>query len=459
MRQRTNRRVFLMQSALAGASLGQGVKTMGRGLGANEKLRIAMVGTGGMGRSHVEDAHVKREHVAALCDIDEHNLESAAKVHPGARKFQDFRQMFDVLGKDIDAVICATPDHTHAVITVRALREGKHVYTQKPLTHTVYEAHVIGELVRQNPKLVTQMGNQGHSNEGAREVVEIVRSGVIGQVHEVHAWTDRPIWPQAIDRPKETQQPPKHINWDLWIGPMPMRPYHEGTYHPFNWRGWWDFGTGALGDMACHVVDTAFWALDLRHPTAIKAEYEGSKPETGPKWSKISYEFPARANHRAVTLNWYDGGKFPPGKFVENYNLTTERQVREGDRTKTIREPGYAANGSLLVGDKGIIYLDDAYGARYRLYPQKDFEGLKPPAKVIPRSPGHMQDWIEAIKTGRQACSNFEYATALTGMVLLGNLAVRMGKPLTWDAGQMRATNAPETESLIKPPYRKGWEL
>jgi predicted dehydrogenase len=455
----TSRRVFLMQSVLAGAALSQGPAARGRVAGASEKLRIAIVGAGGMGRSHVEDGHVKSELVVALCDIDDHNLESAAQVHPRARKFHDFRKMFDAMGKEIDAVICATPDHTHAVVTARALREGKHVYTQKPLTHTVHEAHVIAELARRNPKLITQMGNQGHSNEGAREVVEIVRADVVGPIREVHAWSDRPIWPQGIGRPAEAQNPPKHIDWDLWIGPMPVRPYHEGTYHPFNWRGWWDFGTGALGDMACHVVDTAFWALDLRHPTVIRAKSEGSNPETGPKWSVITYEFPARGSLPPVTFTWYDGGKLPPATFVETYKLTTLKQVRDGEKRKTIREPGYASNGSLLVGQKGMIALDDAYGARYKLYPEKDFQGFKPPPKSMPRSTGHMNDWIEAIKMGRQACSHFEYATALTGMVLLGNLALRAGKPIEWDAKEIRATNATEAEALIKPPYRRGWDL
>lgn len=455
----TNRRIFLMRSAAAGAGLVAGIPALGRAPSANDKVRIAIVGAGGMGRSHVEDGNVKAEQVVALCDIDDRNLDSAGQVHPKARKFNDFRKMFDELGKEIDAVICATPDHTHAVVTVRALREGKHVYTQKPLTHTVHEAHVIAGLVKQNPKLVTQMGNQGHSNEGARRVVEIVRAGVVGPIREVHAWTDRPIWPQGIDRPSGTQPVPKHVHWDLWIGPMPMRPYHDKTYHPFNWRGWWDFGTGALGDMACHVVDTAFWALDLQHPTSIEARCEGIKPETGPKWSIITYNFPARESRPPVTFTWYDGGKFPPQELVEKYKLTHEKRVRDGDKRKVVHEPGYDSNGSLLVGEKGIISLNDAYGASYKLLPEKDFEGFTPPAPSIPRSPGHMRDWIEGIKNGRQACSNFEYATALTGMVLLGNLALRAGKPITWDAERMRATNASEVEEFINPPYRKGWEL
>jgi predicted dehydrogenase len=450
-----------MQTAAGGAGLLAGVTAHGRVPSANEKVRIAIVGVGGMGGSHVGDKNVKAEQVVALCDIDDHMLDNAAKTHPKAQKFNDFRKLFDQIGKDIDAVICATPDHTHAVVAARALREGKHVYCQKPLTHTVYEAHVLGDLAKKNPKLITQMGNQGHSNNGARDVVEIVRAGTIGPIKEVHAWTDRPIWPQGIDRPRDSSPIPKHVHWDLWLGPMPARPYHEGTYHTFKWRGWWDFGTGALGDMACHVVDTAFWALDLQHPTSIESTCEGIKPETGPKWSNIVYEFPARGDLPPVKFTWYDGGKFPPIEIAEKYGITVERETKTSDGKKEKkRVPGYTSNGSLLIGEKGVIYLDDAYGATYKLLPAKQFEGFKPPPQTIARVPGgHMKDWIDGIKEGRQACSNFDYATALTGMVLLGNLSLRTGKKIEWDAKQMRATNSSEADELINPPYRKGWEL
>jgi predicted dehydrogenase len=426
------------------------------GYPANEKLQIAIVGSGGMGGGHVRDEHVKAERVVALCDIDDRSIHSAAQVHPMAEKFNDFRVMFDKMANGIDAVICATPDHNHAVVTAAALRLGKHAYTQKPLTHTVYEAHVLSELARNNPKLATQMGNQGHSNEGARGVVEIVRAGVIGPIREVHAWTDRPIWPQGIDRPKDTPPVPHHIHWDVWLGPMPERPYHP-AYHPFKWRGWWDFGTGALGDMACHVADTAFWALDLRHPTAIEAKCEGIKPETGPNWSIITYDFPARGDLPPVKFTWYDGRKFPPMELAHKYGITRPGEKKpDGSRD---RVPGYESNGSLLIGEKGALYLADAYGATYEILPKKSFEGFTPPPKTLKRSPGHMLDWIEAAKNGTQACSNFEYASALTGMVLLGNLALRAGKRIEWDAASMRATNAPECDEFIKPEYRKGWSL
>ena len=355
MRQRTNRRVFLMHSALAGVGLGQGVKVLGRGPAAGEKLRIAIVGAGGMGRSHVEDAHVKAEHVVGPL---RHRRPQPGVGRQGPSRGRGSSttsaSMFDAMGKEIDAVICATPDHTHAVVTARALREGKHVYCQKPLTHTVHEARVIGELAKQNPKLATQMGNQGHSNEGARRVVEIVRAGAIGPVREVHAWTDRPIWPQGIDRPKDTPGPAEHAP----LGPLarphaPMRPYHEGPITP---------STGAAGGTSAPARSATwpamsstppFWALDLRHPTAIEAQCEGIKPETGPKWSIIRYEFPARGTCRPVTFTWYDGGKFPPARFVETYGLTTERQVREGDRSEDRSRARFRRQWLLAGGQQG----------------------------------------------------------------------------------------------------------
>jgi predicted dehydrogenase len=448
-------------AAAGGAGLLAAARGPVYGFPANEKLNIAIVGVGGMGRGHVNDGEVKKENVVALCDIDDRNLYAAAtQVYPNAEKFNDFRVMFDKMSNGIDAVICATPDHCHAVVTAAALRLGKHAYTQKPLTHTIYEAHVLSELAAKNPKVATQMGNQGHSNEGARRVVEVVRSGALGRVREVHAWTDRPIWPQGIDRPSATPPIPHHVHWDLWLGPMAERPYSP-AYHPFAWRGWWDFGTGALGDMACHVADTAFWALDLRHPTSIESKCEGIKPETGPKWSIITYEFPARGDLPPVKFTWYDGRKYPPIELAEKYGIKM-RKLREGkkrgDKDAYETVTGYEDNGSLLIGEKGAALLD-TYGANYKLLPEKDFEGFTPPEKTLKRSPGHMRDWIEAAKTGTQPCSNFDYASALTGMVLLGNLSLRAGKRIEWDGPNMRATNASECEEMIKPPYRKGWSL
>jgi predicted dehydrogenase len=477
MSQRSNRREFLKTTTAGGLGLWVAAGHMpSLAASANEKLNIAIVGVGGMGKSHVDDGEVKKENVVALCDIDDENLDKASKVHPGAKRYNDFREMFDKQ-KDIDAVICATPDHCHAVVTAAAMRLGKHVYTQKPLTHTVYEAHVLSKLAAENPKLVTQMGNQGHSNDGARRVVELVHAGVIGPIREVHAWTNRPIWPQAIERPSDTPPVPSHVHWDLWLGPMPYRPYNP-AYHPFKWRGWWDFGTGALGDMACHIADTAFWALDLKHPTSIEATSEGGNSETAPKWSIITYEFPDRHGMPPVKFTWYDGGKFPSQELVEQYGITkrvekkpkdgegAEKKAENGERKKGGRRnreyetvPGYTEGGSLLVGEKGVVYLDNDYGASYKLLPAKNFEDFHAPPKTLKSSPGHMRDWIEAIKNGGQACSNFEYASALTGMVLLGNLSIRAGKKIEWDAKNMRSPNCSECDEFIRPEYRKGWEL
>jgi predicted dehydrogenase len=465
MSRRTNRREFIKTTTAGGLGLWIAAGHIpSRADSPNEKLNIAIVGVGGMGGSHVNDGAVKRENVVALCDIDEHSLDGAAKVHPNAKRYNDFREMFDKQ-KDIDAVICATPDHCHAVVTAAAMRLGKHVYTQKPLTHTVYEAHVLSKLAKDNPKLVTQMGNQGHSHDGARAVVELVRANVIGPVREVHAWTDRPIWPQGIERPRDTPEVPSHVHWDLWIGPMPYRPYSP-AYHPFKWRGFWDFGTGALGDMACHIADTAFWALDLKHPTAFEAKSEGANSETAPHWSIVTYDFPERNGMPPVKFTWYDGHKFPPQELVEKYGITkrVRKKYRDDDgkeKEKDETVPGYTDNGSLLIGEKGMVYLDDAYGATFKLLPKQDFEGFKPPPRTIKRVPdqNHMRDWIDAIKNGGQACSNFEYASALTGMVLLGNLAIRAGKRIEWDGPNMRATNSSEVEEFIRPEYRKGYEL
>jgi predicted dehydrogenase len=375
MSHRSTRRQFIKRTTAGGLGLWVAAGHMpSLADSPNGKLNIAIVGVGGMGRSHVDDDEVKKENVVALCDIDDNELGSAAKVHPKAAKYNDFREMFDK-EKSIDAVICATPDHCHAVVTAMALRLGKHAYTQKPLTHTVYEAHVISKLAAENPKLATQMGNQGHSNGGARRVVELVRAGVVGPIREVHAWTDRPIWPQGIGRPAQSQTPPKHVHWDLWLGPMPYRPYHEKTYHRFNWRGFWDFGTGALGDMACHVADTAFWALDLRAPTSIEAVSEGATSETGPKWEIITYQFPERNGRPPVKFTWYDGHKFPPQELVSRYGITqtVDEEIKDDDadkgaakkegekaetkrrrrRTRSVTKPGYQDNGSLLHRRQG----------------------------------------------------------------------------------------------------------
>jgi predicted dehydrogenase len=291
-------------------------------------------------------------------------------------------------------------------------------------------------------KVVTQMGNQGHSNDGTRRVVELVQSGAIGDVKEVHCWTDRPIWPQGIERPPFESPTPSSLHWDLWLGPAPERPYNA-AYHPFNWRGWWDFGTGALGDMACHVMDTAFWALELGAPVSVEAEGEPRSAETGPKWMIIKYRFPQRGNLPPVNLTWYDGGKKPSSDLIEGEVVPD--------------------NGTILVGEKGKILLPDPYGSTFVLLPKERFARFTPPSRSIPNSIGHHEEWIMACKEGSRGAqspgSHFEYASALTETVLLGNIAFRANEKITWDSEHLKARRSRHADELIHRDYRRGWDL
>jgi predicted dehydrogenase len=368
----------------------------------------------------------------ALCDVDDNTLEKATQLYPRAKKFNDFRKMFDAMGKQIDAVTVSTPDHVHAAASAMAMRLGKHCFTQKPLTHTLYEARRLAEIAREM-KVATQMGNQGTASSGLRKGAALVRAGALGDVKEVHVWTNRPIWPQGGPRPEKAEVP-ANLHWDLWLGPAPERPYGKG-YHPFAWRGFWDFGTGALGDMACHTMNLAFMALDLRDPTAVEAESPGHNKETYPKWSIIRYTFAARGKQPALTMTWYDGGKRPPAELLDG------------------QEP--ARSGLLIIGAKGKLYAGGDNGGRYKLLgdvTELDVE--------FPQSPGHFAEFVRAIKGGPPAMSNFpNYAGPLTETVLLGNLAVWAGKRVEWDARNLKAVNAPEVGPLIRPVYRKGYTL
>lgn len=406
-----------------------------------EALNIALIGVGGRGADNHKTMTGLKQNIVALCDVDENHLGAAAKRSPDARTFHDFRRMFDAMSDRIDAVIVSTPDHTHAAAAHAALQRGKHVYCEKPLTHSIHEARVLAEAAARH-KLATQMGNAGHSSDGTRRLVEAIRGGAIGTVREVHAWTNRPIWPQAVDRPAEKPQVPKSLHWDLWIGPAPDRPYNP-AYHPFKWRGWWDFGTGALGDMGCHIIDAAFWALELGAPRTIEAESPPIQdhPETAPAWSVVRYEFPARGDRPAVKLFWYDGGKFPPAELFENH------------------PPAKGSSGSIFVGEKGRLLAGRGNGRPYRLLPEKDFEGFTPPKPSLPSSPGHHAEWIEACKTGKPTGTSFDYAGPLTELVLLGNVALRAGRPIEWDAQGMRCANGSLDDIFIHRDYRRGWVL
>jgi predicted dehydrogenase len=346
------------------------------------------------------------------------------------------------LEKTLDAVIVTTPDHTHAPAAVMAMKLGRHVYCEKPLARTIHEVRVMRDTAAKHD-VVTQMGNQGHSFDSTRRVVEIVQGGGIGAVREVHVWTDRPIWPQGIARPKDTPPVPAGVDWDLWLGPAPQRPYHP-AYIPFNWRGWWDFGTGALGDMGCHNMDTAYWALKLGLPSEIEAQSEGGNAETFPKWSVIKYEFPARGSLPPVRFTWYDGGKMPARELFEG------AQFRNNELPK---------NGTIIVGGKGRIVTRDWNANNFMILPQEKFEDFKGPSETIARTESHYKEWNRACKGGPPTLSDFEYAAALTETALLGNIAVRCGKRIEWDADAMKAKGCPEADALIRPTYRPGWSL
>ncbi len=421
------------------------------------RLNIAAVGVGGMGRNNLRKLAEAGENIVALCDVD--SGERAAKVialYPKAKVYRDYRVMLEKQ-KDIDAVIVATPDHSHGVIGMAVIKAGKHIYLQKPLAHSLYEVRQLTEAARAH-KVVTQMGNQGHSGEGARQLCEWIGSGAIGAVREVHAWTNRPVWPQGVEveRPKETPPVPPELDWDLWIGPAAMRPYHP-TYAPSKWRAWCDFGTGSLGDLGCHVLDPVFWALQLGQPTSVEASistywhefWQRTEPknETFPRSTIVRYKFPARGKLPPVLLTWWDGGLMPPRPD----ELGPERRLGDAD------------GGVLFTGSKGVL-MCGCYGKEPQLLPESRMKAFKPPRPTLPRIPdgqeGHEKDWARACKGGPPACSNFEYSGPLSEMVLLGNLAVRNPDTcLLWDGPNLKVTNDNEADACIRRNYRAGWAL
>jgi len=422
----------------------------------NEKLRFAGIGIGGKGSSDIDNAGNLGD-VVALCDIDEgeRGLGGKLKKFPKAKTYFDFRKMLDEMGKEIDAVTVSTPDHTHAPAAVMAMRMKKHVYVQKPLTHTVFEARVMREVAKKYG-VCTQMGNQGSTESGLRRGIEIVQSGLIGNVSEFHVWTNRPIWPQApkvMKRPAE-EECPKTVHWDEFIGPAPMRPYAKG-YHPFAWRGWWDFGTGAIGDMACHTANMGFRALKLMYPTSIEAEAGDVNPETCPSFAHVVMDFPAREGMIACKLHWYEGQR-------EGKKLTPPEELLK----KVLNPKETLANsGSILVGDKGILFSPNDYGAKFRLIGAGlDSINVNTP-ETLPVNgkgdQGQKDEWVKAILEGKPeiAFSNFDIAGPLTEAFLLGNVAIRSGKKIEWDGAKLRCTNNKDADQFIKGEYRRGWEV
>jgi len=477
-----SRRQFIQTTAIAGAAMFTGCATSGtRRISPNEKLNIGVVGANGKGASDTD--HCATENIVALCDIDSTRAAGQLKKYPGAKFYQDWRVML-AKEKTLDAVIVSTPDHTHAVIAAAAMRLGKHIYCQKPLVQTVYEARLLRKLAKDNG-IITQMGNQGSAEDGLRRAVEVVQGGLIGQVREVHVWSNRPIWPQGMDRPAGSDPIPEGLDWDLWLGPAQLRPYksswssqvgtsaqRNGIYAPFNWRGWQDFGTGALGDMACHTCNMPFRALKLGYPTEIEAESSGINHESYPLKSKIRFHFPERDGLAAVNLHWYDGGDAladnpfrHDGKNKPAKEITAEIEEMMGE------VPG---SGCVLIGDKGKLFSPDDYGAKFfvrlndekELKNSKDHDGVKAIPQSVPRNAfsgdtdfRHHQEWIAACKGGPTPYSNFEIAGYLTEIILLGCIALRVGKKLEWDGPNMRALNAPEAAQFVKRNYRKGWAV
>ncbi|MSU50775.1 MAG: Gfo/Idh/MocA family oxidoreductase [Opitutus sp.] len=399
-----------------------------RKINPGEKLNIACVGCGGKGATDIQE--VSSENIVALCDVDWSRAKQVAQKFPEVPKFQDYRVMLREMDERIDAVTVTTPDHMHYPIARLAIELGKHVYVQKPLTHTVWEARQLAELARQH-KVATQMGNQGQADEGGRVLCEYLGAGAIGPVREVHVWTNRPIWPQGVERPKEKAAVPATLDWDLWLGVAPERPYSP-AYHPFRWRGWRDFGTGALGDIGCHSFAPIARALQLGAPTSVDATCSPLFKETFPVASIVRYEFPARAGLPPVKLVWYDGGLKP----ARPEGLEEDRQLGEG--------------GTIYLGDEGVIYNG-------RLLPESKMQAYPHPPKTLPRSPGHYQEWLQACKGGEPAGSNFDISGPQAETVLLGNIALLTKKRLQWDAPNLRITNEPAANELLRRKYREGW--
>jgi predicted dehydrogenase len=467
----------LQHSALAGVGFwvaGTGAVSAAPKL-LNDKINFAGIGVGGKGSSDIDHC-AAFGNIVALCDIDENHLNRKAEKFPEAKKYIDYRRMFEEMGDKIDAVTVSTADHSHAPASVMAMKLKKHVYCQKPLTHSVHEARMMREVSRAMG-VSTQMGNQGTADTGLRRACEIIQAGALGQVKEVHVWTNRPIWPQGTEAILRVGQarsaamaalhgkphtfsaptPPKHVHWDLFLGPAPERPY-DPAYHPFAWRGWWDFGTGALGDMGCHTANMAFMALKLGAPTTIVSENGEINPESCPTWAKVTYEFPTRGDMGPCKVVWYEGQRggnriLPPKEILDKVLKPYEK---------------LSDSGSLLIGEKGILFSPNDYGGSYRFAGEfaKDIEeAIKKVPESLPRNGkgdgGMKEEWVRAMRSGEPkiAMSNFDYAGALTEFILLGNVAMRCGKKLEWNGVELKATNCPEAAQYVKREYRSGWTL
>ncbi|QQS46375.1 MAG: Gfo/Idh/MocA family oxidoreductase [Acidobacteriota bacterium] len=441
---RFTRRQFINQATATGIVL-LGAPAIVRGRNLNDKLNLAIIGSGGQGGANLR--RVESENIVILCDVNELNLNAAAEKHPGARKFVDFRKVYDH-AKDFDAVVISTCEHTHAFATLPALQLGKHVYCEKPLTHNIWEARVIREAAGK-AKVATQMGTQVHASDNYRRVVELIQSGSIGKVTEAHVWVGRAWGLQSEEeakaakdivfvqnRPAKPDPVPATLDWDLWLGPAPKRPFNEVYFPGPKWYRWWDFGNGTMSDLGSHWVDLPFWALKLDHPLTIEASGPPVHPEIAPASMQVTYQYGPRGEMPPLSLTWHQGANKP--------RIWKDNGIPQWP------------SGVLFVGDKGMLLAD--YG-KHTLLPEDKFADFKRPDPFIPKSLGHHAEWIHACKAGEPTTCNFEYAGWLTEANHLGNVAYRAGKKLEWDPIKLRATNAPEIEHLIKRKYRKGWKL
>jgi len=448
-----SRRQFLSRTSIILGAATMSFPYVGRVLGANDRINVACIGVGGKGDSDSSDAVRCGGNLVAICDVDQNTLDKKAKQFgekfPNLKRFKDYRKLLDMMGKDIDAVTVSTPDHNHGVAAIRAMKMGKHCFCQKPLVQTVKEARMVRQLAKEK-NLATQMGNQGSAETGLRRAVEVIQAGVIGKPLELHVWSNRPIWPQGLDRPQGKDPVPANLDWDLWLGPAAVRPYKKDVYHTFKWRGWYDFGTGALGDMACHTVNMPFRALKLGYPNVVECEMT----------SRIRFEFPEREGLPPLKFWWYDGNPDDALKPLRPMaDVTKEIILREG------KLPG---SGALIIGDKGKVYSPDDYGARFyvAMKGQEDYvsgdkhEACTAVPQSIPRSPGHMQEWFRMMKDGTPAYSNFDIAAYLAEVILLGCVALRVGegRRMEWDGPNMKSPTIPEAAKFVSRNNRSGWK-
>lgn len=460
MKELTRRKFVKNTSITAGSVLG--FPAIVRGQNLNSKIRVGCIGVGGKGSSDTDNAAREGGEIVALCDVDLKTLGKKAQKFPKAKKYQDFRKMLEEMDNQIDAVTVSTPDHCHGVAGITAMAMGKHAYVQKPLTQTVWESRIMRGLAREK-KLATQMGNQGSANEGLRRGVEVIQAGAIGKPLELHVWTNRPVWPQGIGRPEGSDPIPDHLDWDLWLGPAQPRPFKNGVYHTFKWRGWADFGTGALGDMACHTVNMPFRALKLGYPDKIECEVASRDfGETFPLSSRVRYDFPARDDWPPLKFWWYDGNPRDRQAPIRPYSdITANLMANQNNKLPVAC--------CLIKGSEGEIYSPDDYGQNVFLMRKGEktytdignHEFCKDIPKTIQRSPGHVKEWFDMMKDpDKKAYSNFEIAAYLNEVILLGNIAQRIGegRPIEWDGPNMKSRDNDAASKLVKRDYRPGWE-